>query len=270
MPGRWWPAARRVPCRRSRHVTPDGRRDQADLHRHETRGPSAACRTRRAARPVRVPPISTRGRFPGSRLTTAFPVLYGGPADGSEGLWVGWPCWDGGCPRCLWGRRGRVGVAAENGRRRPTPRLGGRATFSWFGRNRRLAEGFENLAETFAAFVTAVVGVHGATSSMSTASEDAAARERARPRRPRHRARSPARHCPLRPPGTACLTRADGISSTPEPPRPTVEPVRELEDVVTTIRLLDPAAATGRVREIFDAVLTRERKVFGATTVSNI
>jgi alkylhydroperoxidase family enzyme len=39
---------------------------------------------------------------------------------------------------------------------------------------------------------------------------------------------------------------------------------------VTTIRLLDPAAACGRTREIFDAVLARERKVFGATTVSNI
>jgi alkylhydroperoxidase family enzyme len=39
---------------------------------------------------------------------------------------------------------------------------------------------------------------------------------------------------------------------------------------VTTIRLVDPATATGKVRAIFDAVLTRERKVFGATTVSNI
>ena len=39
---------------------------------------------------------------------------------------------------------------------------------------------------------------------------------------------------------------------------------------MTTIRLLDPAAASGRTREIFDAVLTRERKVFGATAVSNI
>jgi transposase len=27
-------------------------------------------------------------------------------------------------------------------------------TFSWFGRNRRLAKGFENLAETLATFVT--------------------------------------------------------------------------------------------------------------------
>lgn len=39
---------------------------------------------------------------------------------------------------------------------------------------------------------------------------------------------------------------------------------------MTTIRLVDPATATGKVRAIFDAVLTRERKVFGATTVSNI
>jgi alkylhydroperoxidase family enzyme len=39
---------------------------------------------------------------------------------------------------------------------------------------------------------------------------------------------------------------------------------------VTTIRLLDPAAATGSTRDIFDAVLAREQKVFGATTVSNI
>jgi alkylhydroperoxidase family enzyme len=39
---------------------------------------------------------------------------------------------------------------------------------------------------------------------------------------------------------------------------------------MTTIRLVDPAAASGRVREIFDAVLRRERAVFGATSVSNI
>lgn len=39
---------------------------------------------------------------------------------------------------------------------------------------------------------------------------------------------------------------------------------------MTTIRLLDPVAATGTVRQIFDAVLTRERTVFGATAVSNI
>ena len=39
---------------------------------------------------------------------------------------------------------------------------------------------------------------------------------------------------------------------------------------MTTIRMLEPAAATGKTREIFDAVLARERKVFGATAVSNI
>jgi alkylhydroperoxidase family enzyme len=39
---------------------------------------------------------------------------------------------------------------------------------------------------------------------------------------------------------------------------------------VTTIRLPDPADAVGKVREIFDAVLARERRVFGATSVSNI
>lgn len=39
---------------------------------------------------------------------------------------------------------------------------------------------------------------------------------------------------------------------------------------MTTIRLADPDAATGRAREIFDTVLRRERVVFGATTVSNI
>jgi len=39
---------------------------------------------------------------------------------------------------------------------------------------------------------------------------------------------------------------------------------------VTTIRLLEPADAAGRVREIFDAVLARESRVFGATAVSNI
>ena len=39
---------------------------------------------------------------------------------------------------------------------------------------------------------------------------------------------------------------------------------------MTTIRMLDPTAATGKTKEIFDAVLRREAKVFGATSVSNI
>lgn len=39
---------------------------------------------------------------------------------------------------------------------------------------------------------------------------------------------------------------------------------------MTTIRMVDPGTVEGRVREIFDAVLGRERVVFGATTVSNI
>ena len=39
---------------------------------------------------------------------------------------------------------------------------------------------------------------------------------------------------------------------------------------MTTIRLPDPAAATGKTKDIFDAVLRRESKVFGATAVSNI
>jgi alkylhydroperoxidase family enzyme len=39
---------------------------------------------------------------------------------------------------------------------------------------------------------------------------------------------------------------------------------------MTTIRLLDPAEVTGRARDIFDAVLRRERTVFGATAVSNV
>jgi alkylhydroperoxidase family enzyme len=39
---------------------------------------------------------------------------------------------------------------------------------------------------------------------------------------------------------------------------------------MTTIRLVDPATATGRVKEIFEAVLRREAAVFGATAVSNI
>src|SRR5262249_4054090 len=39
---------------------------------------------------------------------------------------------------------------------------------------------------------------------------------------------------------------------------------------MTTIRMVDPAAVSGKVGEIFDAVLRRERTVFGATSVSNI
>jgi alkylhydroperoxidase family enzyme len=39
---------------------------------------------------------------------------------------------------------------------------------------------------------------------------------------------------------------------------------------MATIRMVDPTAAAGKVREIFDAVLLREAKVFGATGVSNI
>ncbi len=39
---------------------------------------------------------------------------------------------------------------------------------------------------------------------------------------------------------------------------------------MTTIRLLDPATASGRSREVYAAVLARERNVFGATAVSNI
>ena len=39
---------------------------------------------------------------------------------------------------------------------------------------------------------------------------------------------------------------------------------------MTTIRLVDPSAVTGKTRAIFDAVLRRESKVFGATSVSNI
>ncbi|MBI1846383.1 MAG: carboxymuconolactone decarboxylase family protein [Candidatus Rokubacteria bacterium] len=39
---------------------------------------------------------------------------------------------------------------------------------------------------------------------------------------------------------------------------------------MTTIRLPDPDEAAGRAREIYDAVLRREAKVFGATSVSNI
>jgi hypothetical protein len=39
---------------------------------------------------------------------------------------------------------------------------------------------------------------------------------------------------------------------------------------MTTIRMVDLATVDGKPREIFDAVLRRERKVFGATEVSNI
>jgi alkylhydroperoxidase family enzyme len=39
---------------------------------------------------------------------------------------------------------------------------------------------------------------------------------------------------------------------------------------VTTIRLVDPTAAAGKARDVFDAVLRREEKVFGATAVSNV
>jgi alkylhydroperoxidase/carboxymuconolactone decarboxylase family protein YurZ len=39
---------------------------------------------------------------------------------------------------------------------------------------------------------------------------------------------------------------------------------------MTTIRMLDPAGVAGKVKEIFEAVLRREAKVFGAKTVSNI
>ena len=39
---------------------------------------------------------------------------------------------------------------------------------------------------------------------------------------------------------------------------------------MTTIRLPDPDAAGDRTKEIFDAILRREAKVFGATSVSNI
>jgi hypothetical protein len=39
---------------------------------------------------------------------------------------------------------------------------------------------------------------------------------------------------------------------------------------MATIRMVDPTAVAGKTREIFDAVLLRESKVFGATNVSNI
>ena len=34
--------------------------------------------------------------------------------------------------------------------------------------------------------------------------------------------------------------------------------------------MVDPASATGKTKEIFDAVLRREEKVFGARALSNI
>lgn len=39
---------------------------------------------------------------------------------------------------------------------------------------------------------------------------------------------------------------------------------------MTTIRLIDPHEVTGKAKEVFDAVLRREQKVFGATAVSNV
>jgi alkylhydroperoxidase family enzyme len=39
---------------------------------------------------------------------------------------------------------------------------------------------------------------------------------------------------------------------------------------MSTIRMVDPGRVTGMTREIFDAALRREEKVFGATSVSNI
>ena len=42
------------------------------------------------------------------------------------------------------------------------------------------------------------------------------------------------------------------------------------EDLMTTIRLVNPSAVSGTVKDVFDAVLRRERAVFGATAVSNI
>jgi hypothetical protein len=39
---------------------------------------------------------------------------------------------------------------------------------------------------------------------------------------------------------------------------------------MTTIRMVDPGRVTGKTRDVFDAVLRREAKVFGATAVSNI
>lgn len=39
---------------------------------------------------------------------------------------------------------------------------------------------------------------------------------------------------------------------------------------MTTIRLPDPDEATGKARRILDAILARESRVFGATSVSNV
>lgn len=39
---------------------------------------------------------------------------------------------------------------------------------------------------------------------------------------------------------------------------------------MTTIRLVDPSTVAGKAREVFDAVLRREGRVFGARAVSNI
>ena len=39
---------------------------------------------------------------------------------------------------------------------------------------------------------------------------------------------------------------------------------------MTTIRLADPDALTGKAREIADAIIRRETVVFGATALSNI
>jgi alkylhydroperoxidase family enzyme len=39
---------------------------------------------------------------------------------------------------------------------------------------------------------------------------------------------------------------------------------------MATIRLVNAATVTGVTKEIFDAVLRREQKVFGASSVSNI
>ena len=39
---------------------------------------------------------------------------------------------------------------------------------------------------------------------------------------------------------------------------------------MSTIRLVDLTEATGKVREIFEAVLRRESRIFGTTIVSNI
>ena len=39
---------------------------------------------------------------------------------------------------------------------------------------------------------------------------------------------------------------------------------------MATIRMVDPASVTGKARDILDAVLRREEKVFGAKAISNI